>query len=100
MIHLHSFFKVVGKPEDPKVFVKSLIKTKYLGKCGIIYVATQKECEDLAEYLRSQNIKAAPYHAGLRVESKSSIQEKWFQDHYNVLVATIAFGMGIGKSRL
>lgn len=100
MTHFHSFLKVVGKPDHPKVWVEVLIKTKYYGKSGIIYVATQKESEDLADYLREEHLRVAPYHAGLRIKSKNSNQKKWFQDQYNVMVATIAFGMGIGKSHL
>lgn len=74
---------------------------KYLrnnaGKSGIIYCLSRKRVEDLAEMLRVNNIKALPYHAGLDSATRSSNQDAFLLEKIDVIVATIAFGMGIDK---
>ncbi|MCA1737644.1 MAG: RecQ family ATP-dependent DNA helicase [Actinobacteria bacterium] len=64
---------------------------------GIIYATTRKECEELAASLRSAGINAAHYHAGLGAAERSEVQERFMTDELDVVVATIAFGMGVDK---
>lgn len=65
---------------------------------GIIYALTRKKTEELAILLNSQGIKAVAYHAGLDIVTRSKVQEDFMQDRYKVIVATVAFGMGVNKS--
>ncbi len=67
---------------------------------GIIYTFTRKESEDLARFLQSQNISAKAYHAGLEKEEKQRVYEDFVHDRIDIVVATIAFGMGIDKSNI
>lgn len=66
---------------------------------GIIYVSFRTDCEALAGRLRTHNIGAAPYHAGLSAADRASYQQKWIVNvpGYDIIVATTAFGMGIDK---
>lgn len=67
------------------------------GKSGIIYCLSRKKVEELAAILETNDIKAAPYHAGLETEVRNSTQDKFLAEEIDVIVATIAFGMGIDK---
>ena len=67
------------------------------GKSGIIYCLSRKKVEELAEVLRATDIKAAAYHAGLEAETRSRTQDDFLQEKIDIIVATIAFGMGIDK---
>lgn len=67
------------------------------GKSGIIYCLSRKKVEDLAEVLRANNIKAAAYHAGMDTKDRSETQDAFIMERVDVIVATIAFGMGIDK---
>uniref|UniRef100_UPI00129D27CD RecQ family ATP-dependent DNA helicase n=1 Tax=Shewanella sp. TC10 TaxID=1419739 RepID=UPI00129D27CD len=67
---------------------------------GIIYVTLQKTAEDVAHYLSSQGIQATAYHAGLESDKRNLIQNQFMAGEINVIVATIAFGMGIDKSNI
>ena len=67
------------------------------GKIGIIYCLSRKKVEELAEVLRANDIKAAAYHAGLEAETRSRTQDDFLQEKIDIIVATIAFGMGIDK---
>jgi len=64
---------------------------------GIIYGTTRKECEELAAGLKRAGVNAAHYHAGLGAAERSSVQERFMTDEIDVVVATIAFGMGVDK---
>ena len=64
---------------------------------GIIYATTRKECEELATSLRNTGVNAAHYHAGLGAAERSGVQERFMTDEVDVVVATIAFGMGVDK---
>lgn len=67
------------------------------GKSGIIYCLSRKKVEELAETLAVNGIKALPYHAGLDAVTRASNQDKFLMEEADVIVATIAFGMGIDK---
>jgi ATP-dependent DNA helicase RecQ len=67
---------------------------------GIIYRATRKSVESTADFLRAQGVRALPYHAGLSDQDRKSHQEQFNRDEVHVIVATIAFGMGIDKSNV
>ena len=67
------------------------------GKSGIIYCLSRKKVEELAEILKANEIKAAPYHAGLDSATRSQTQDDFLMERIDVIVATIAFGMGIDK---
>ena len=68
-----------------------------VGKSGIIYCLSRKKVEELAAVLRANDIKAAAYHAGLDSETRSKTQDDFLMERIDVIVATIAFGMGIDK---
>ena len=67
------------------------------GKSGIIYCLSRKKVEELAQTLQVNGIKALPYHAGMDSASRSGNQDKFLMEEVDVIVATIAFGMGIDK---
>ncbi len=67
------------------------------GKSGIIYVINRKTADDLASVLRVNNVKAEAYHAGLDTKKRAGIQDAFLMEEIDVIVATIAFGMGIDK---
>jgi ATP-dependent DNA helicase RecQ len=64
---------------------------------GIVYGTTRKECEELAASLERAGVNAAHYHAGMGAAERSSVQERFMTDELDVVVATIAFGMGVDK---
>lgn len=70
------------------------------GESGIVYCQSRKGVEQTAEFLVEQGIKAAPYHAGLEPAERSHNQEAFQRDDIDVIVATVAFGMGIDKSNV
>ncbi len=78
---------------------KDIIKfiRNHEGKSGIIYCLSRKRVETLAEILCANDIKAAPYHAGLETQRRSETQDDFLMERIDVIVATIAFGMGIDK---
>ena len=79
--------------------IKEIIKyTKQnVGKSGIIYCLSRKKVEEVAEALKVNGIKAAPYHAGLDAKERAKTQDGFLMEDLDVIVATIAFGMGIDK---
>lgn len=81
---------------DPKKEIIRYIKQNP-GKSGIIYCLSRKKVEELAELLNINNIKALPYHAGLDAKTRAENQDKFQMEEVDVIVATIAFGMGIDK---
>ncbi len=70
---------------------------QHQGKSGIIYCLSRKKVEELAELLRVNNIKALPYHAGMDPQTRNENQDAFLMERVDVIVATIAFGMGIDK---
>jgi ATP-dependent DNA helicase RecQ len=84
----------------PKVHAKKqLIKfiKDHKGKSGIIYCLSRKKVEEIAEFLKVNDVKAAPYHAGLEPAVRVKNQDDFLNEETEVIVATIAFGMGIDK---
>lgn len=69
----------------------------YLGKSGIIYCLSRKKVEEIAQILQVNGIKALPYHAGLDAKTRAKHQDMFLMEDIDVIVATIAFGMGIDK---
>ncbi|KGE12982.1 DNA helicase RecQ [Sphingobacterium deserti] len=82
-----------------KNVVKEIVKFIRLnvGKTGIIYCLSRKKVEEIAEVLNINGIKALPYHAGLDAKTRADTQDKFLMEDVQVIVATIAFGMGIDK---
>ena len=93
------YYEVRPKPNEPIELHKEIIKfiRENEGKSGIIYCLTRKRVEDLAELLQLNGIKALPYHAGLDHKVRAENQDKFLMEEVDVIVATIAFGMGIDK---
>jgi ATP-dependent DNA helicase RecQ len=89
------YYEVRPKKNAIKEIIK-YIKTNH-GKSGIIYCLSRKKVEELAETLKVNGIKALPYHAGLDSSTRSTNQDKFLLEEADVIVATIAFGMGIDK---
>lgn len=85
----------VSKEETIKQIVQFIKKRD--GDSGIIYVQSRKSTEEIAKLLNVNGIKAMPYHAGLDGKSRSAAQDDFLMENCNVIVATIAFGMGIDK---
>jgi ATP-dependent DNA helicase RecQ len=75
----------------------NFIKTEHLHDAGIVYCLSRKSTEEVALFLKSAGLKAMPYHAGLTQEYRNSVQEKFINEESIIVVATIAFGMGIDK---
>ncbi|OUU00966.1 MAG: DNA helicase RecQ [Bacteroidetes bacterium TMED39] len=73
------------------------IINRFRGKSGIIYCLSRKKVEQVAEILQANNIKALPYHAGMDTKTRSKHQDQFLMEEVDVIVATIAFGMGIDK---
>lgn len=71
---------------------------KSLSKPGIVYVGKRNKSEELAAHLTDNGVPAMPYHAGLKTEERTAIQEEFMKGKASVIVATIAFGMGIDKA--
>ena len=70
------------------------------GQCGIIYCGSRNRTEQIAEKLQSHNVDCAAYHAGLEPEIRHKVQEQFLRDELEIVVATVAFGMGINKSNV
>lgn len=90
------YYEVKAKSGDVNKDLIKYIKNN-TGKSGIIYCLSRKKVEELAETLQVNGIKAVPYHAGLDSAVRISNQDKFLMEEIDVIVATIAFGMGIDK---
>ena len=84
-----------NKTQTLKDIVSFINKRK--GKSGIIYCLSRKKVEEIAEILQANDVSALPYHAGLDAKTRSSHQDQFLMEEVDVIVATIAFGMGIDK---
>lgn len=75
----------------------NFIKKEFNNKSGLIYTTSTAECDEITLYLRERNIEARAYYAHLEDKVKKKVHEHWFQNKVQVVVATLAFGMGIGN---
>ena len=89
------YYEVRDKVDPKKDIIKFIRQNP--GKSGIIYCLSRKKVEELAELLNINGIKAAPYHAGLDAKTRADNQDAFLMEEIDVIVATIAFGMGIDK---
>ncbi|MEG1580789.1 MAG: ATP-dependent DNA helicase RecQ, partial [Bacteroidaceae bacterium] len=90
------YYEVRPKTKDVDKDIIKFIKQNQ-GKSGIIYCLSRKKVEELAEVLRANEIKAEAYHAGMESLARSKTQDDFIMEKIDVIVATIAFGMGIDK---
>jgi ATP-dependent DNA helicase RecQ len=74
------------------------ILSRHRGQSGIIYCTSRREVDALAAWLREKNVRALPYHAGLSDDERSRHQDAFLEEEADVIVATVAFGMGIDRS--
>ncbi|XP_053385298.1 ATP-dependent DNA helicase Q1-like [Mercenaria mercenaria] len=94
------FYEVREKPSVHKELmedIQRLINTKFNNQSGIIYTFSRKESEDVTVDLQSRGIKAGCYHADLSPRERSRVHKAWIENKIHVVVATVAFGMGIDK---
>ena len=93
------YYEVRQKPGNDDATNAQIVKfiRQNPGKSGIIYCLSRKKVEELAAVLCTNDIKAAPYHAGLDSATRNKTQDDFLQEDIDVIVATIAFGMGIDK---
>lgn len=89
------YYEVRAKKEAKKQLIKYIKEHK--GKSGIIYCLSRKKVEEIANFLKVNDIKAAPYHAGMDSAQRMNNQDAFLNEDVDVIVATIAFGMGIDK---
>ncbi len=89
------YYEIRDKSDPKRDIIKYIRQNP--GKSGIIYCLSRKKVEELAELLNINGIKAAPYHAGLDAKTRAENQDKFLMEEIDVIVATIAFGMGIDK---
>ncbi|HEY5689270.1 MAG TPA: ATP-dependent DNA helicase RecQ [Yeosuana sp.] len=90
------YYEVRSKNKNVDADIIRFIKQNS-GKSGIVYCLSRKRVEELAQVLQVNGIKAVPYHAGLDAKTRTSHQDKFLMEDVDVVVATIAFGMGIDK---
>lgn len=94
--NLKFFVEMNLKPKDRYLEVLRLVKS--IEGAGVVYALTRKETETLAEFLEENKVSAAAYHAGLPVEKRGKIQDDFMENRFKVIVATVAFGMGVDKA--
>jgi len=90
------FYEVRPKTKDVEKDIIRFVKQR-TGKSGIIYCLSRKKVEEISQVLQVNNIKAVPYHAGLDAKTRVKHQDMFLMEDCDVVVATIAFGMGIDK---
>ena len=89
------YYEVKSKQDVSKEIIRYI--KNHNGKSGIIYCLSRKKVEEIAELLKVNGIKALPYHAGMDSATRTSNQDKFLMEEVDIIVATIAFGMGIDK---
>lgn len=91
-------YSVVPKTSNLLIDIVSFIETYYPKSPGIIYCLSKRDCENLAETLKKKyGLRAGYYHAGLSKKERTAVTQKWDTSEIHIIVATIAFGMGIDK---
>jgi len=102
-IHVASFdrtnlyYEVVPKQSNEQTYTNLLRQIKRLQGSGIVYCLSRKRVTEISDRLREDGIEAIPYHAGLGAKEREENQTRWIRDDVQVMVATVAFGMGINK---
>ncbi len=94
--NIHYF---IEQKRDPYTLLSDYIKRRR-DDSGIVYALSRRSVEELAEKLRSDGFSALPYHAGMDKTARNNYQEQFIRDEVKIIVATIAFGMGIDKSNV
>ena len=89
------YYEIKSKQDVTKEIIKYIKNNS--GKSGIIYCLSRKKVEEIAEVLRVNGIKSLPYHAGMDSGTRTANQDKFLMEEADIIVATIAFGMGIDK---
>jgi len=89
------YYEVRPKKDAKKQLIKFIKGHK--GESGIIYCLSRKKVQEIADFLKVNDIKAAPYHAGMEAKERMKNQDAFLNEDVDVIVATIAFGMGIDK---
>jgi ATP-dependent DNA helicase RecQ len=89
-------YRIVPK-DNPRAQLLNLLRTEHPGDAGIVYCLSRKSVEQTATWLSGQGIEALPYHAGLDAATRAANQARFLREDGLVMVATIAFGMGIDK---
>jgi len=108
---LRSPLRLIGHPDRSNLVYRALprrdqlaqvleIACRYAGQGGIVYAQTRKDVERIAEGLKKEGISCAPYHAGLSAGDRLRAQDDFVNERLDVIVATIAFGMGIDRSNV
>uniref|UniRef100_A0AAY4AW39 ATP-dependent DNA helicase n=1 Tax=Denticeps clupeoides TaxID=299321 RepID=A0AAY4AW39_9TELE len=87
-----------SQDEGPVKEIAALIKERYTDQSGIVYVFSQKDAETVSTELQKRGILAQPYHANMEAKDKSLVHRQWTNKKIQVVVATVAFGMGIDKA--
>ncbi len=92
-------YRVVAK-QNAREQLRRFLEAEHRGEAGIVYCLSRRRVEETAEWLRARGFDARPYHAGMSAEERSAHQSAFLRDEGVVIVATIAFGMGIDKSNV
>ncbi len=90
-------YRVAGDNSNARQRLLQFIRLDYPGQAGIVYCLSRRKVEETANWLQQQGISALPYHAGLPQSQRAQNQERFLREEGVVIVATIAFGMGIDK---
>ncbi|KKN52439.1 hypothetical protein LCGC14_0612410 [marine sediment metagenome] len=93
----HNIFYAIAEAQQAKTQLWDFIKTQHPNDAGIVYCLSRKKVEAIAEWLQDQGRVALPYHAGLSSQIRAEHQQRFLRDEAVIIVATIAFGMGIDK---
>ncbi|WP_433608377.1 DNA helicase RecQ [Dactylosporangium sp. CA-139114] len=89
-------YRIVAK-QDPRRQLLEFLRGEHRGEAGIVYCLSRNSVEKIAEFLKDNGIPALPYHAGLDARTRATNQDRFLREDGLVMVATIAFGMGIDK---
>ena len=87
----------IGLKHNPKAQLLAFIQTEHPNDAGIVYCASRKKTEAMAQWLQQKGLNALPYHAGLSAEARTEHQTRFLNEEGLIMCATIAFGMGIDK---
>ncbi|MGV8836697.1 DNA helicase RecQ [Cellvibrio sp.] len=87
----------IAQKNNPKIQIMRFLREEQAGNSGIVYCLSRNKVEQIAEWLSSENFTALPYHAGLPAAVRQKNQERFLREDNIIIVATIAFGMGIDK---